>query len=242
MAILAVIIGLEVGGRFGRKLGLHADDIWNTGLIALVSGLIVARLWNVFQFWPIYSGEPLLIVSLRPSGFSFWPGAIAAAIGGYAYLIRRALDPVRVVASLSIGAIAGGAILALSGYLTGAILGLPSDLPWALSYFGEDRHPAGLYQALGLGTLALLLWYRVDPTRPGRIILWSLFGYSLLRLFTDGFRDAMDLLGAYRLSQLIALAVALACIVLLARDDAAYESQSASQRNASETDAFPVSN
>lgn len=217
LAILAVIVGLEAAGRYGRKLGLHADDVWNTGLIGFASGLIVARLWNVFQFAHIYRAEPILIFSLRPSGFAFWPGIIAALIGGYLYLVYRALDPVRIGASLSIGALAGGSVLAVSGYLTGSILGLPSNMPWAVSYFGVPRHPAGLYLAFGMAALAAVLWFRADPSRPGRTILWAILGYSLLRLFVDGFRDGMGLIGPLRVSQLVALVVALICVALLAR-------------------------
>jgi preprotein translocase subunit SecG len=40
----------------------------------------------------------------------------------------------------------------------------------------------------------------------------------------DGFRDNMDLLGTIRISQVIALAVALVCVVLLARDDVSHSS------------------
>ncbi|MEX1019942.1 MAG: hypothetical protein WDZ49_09805, partial [Litorilinea sp.] len=54
LAMLAVVITLDLAGRYGRRLRIHPDDIWNTGLLALATGLIVARLWNVFQFWPIY--------------------------------------------------------------------------------------------------------------------------------------------------------------------------------------------
>ena len=167
LAILAIIVGLEVAGRYGRKLGLHPDDVWNTGLIAFASGLIVARLWNVFQFSHIYRAEPNLILSLRPSGFAFWPGVVAALIGGYAYLLYRALDPAQVGGALAIGGLAGGSIVAVSGYLTGGILGLPSDLPWALNYFGVARHPAGLYLAIGMAALAAVLWVRADTERPG---------------------------------------------------------------------------
>ena len=107
--------------------------------------------------------------------------------------------------------------MAVSGYLTGGILGLPSDLPWALNYFGVARHPAGLYLAIGMAALAAVLWVRADTERPARTILWVVLGYSLLRLFVDGFRDGMGLVGTFRISQVIALAVALVCVALLAR-------------------------
>ncbi len=217
LAILAAIVGLELSGRFGKRLGLHPDDVWNTGLIALAAALIVARLWNVFQFWSVYRSEPILILSIRPSGFEFWPGVIAALVGGYVYLIRRALDPLCVGAALTIGALASGVILSISGFMTGAVLGTLSTAPWALPYFGELRHPVGLYQALGLLALFFAFWFVGDARHPGRMILLAAFGYSLLRLFTDGFKDEARMIGPFRASQAAALAAALILSLILAR-------------------------
>lgn len=217
LAVLAVMIALEVASRYGRKLGLHPDDVWNTALIGLAAGLIVARVWNVFQFWHIYRAEPALVFSLRPSGFEFWPGVIAALIGGYAYLLKRALDPVRIGAALGVGLLAGAAVLGVSGYLTGAILGLPSSVPWAQPYFGEMRHPAGLYLAAALAVAAALLWLFAPADRPGRVLLLAALAYSVVRVFVDGFRDGMELAGPFRIAQITALAVALVCAALLAR-------------------------
>jgi phosphatidylglycerol:prolipoprotein diacylglycerol transferase len=217
LAIFAVILTLDIAGRYGRRLGIHPDDIWNVGLIALTAGLIVARLWNVFQFWYIYQSEPLLIVSIRPSGFEFWPGLIAALIAGYIYLFRRALDPLRVAAALVVGMLAGNVVLAVSGFATGSLIGTVSDLPWALPYFGETRHPVGLYQALASAIVCVLLWFFADRQRPGRVLLLAILGYSLVRLVTDGFLAEATLLGGMRTSQVVALAVALVVVLLLAR-------------------------
>jgi phosphatidylglycerol:prolipoprotein diacylglycerol transferase len=217
LAMLAALLTLDVAGRYARRTVMHPDDLWNIGLIALAAGLIVARLWNVFQFWPIYRAEPILIFSLRPSGFALWPGLVAAVVGGYLYLLYRALDPLRTGAALAVGLLAGGMILAVSGHATGAILGTPSAAPWALPYFGEPRHPVGLYQAVGLAFLWLVVWIAVDVRQPARVILVSLLGYSLLRLLTDGFVDSSALIGPFRVSQVAALLVALASSFALAR-------------------------
>jgi phosphatidylglycerol---prolipoprotein diacylglyceryl transferase len=216
-AILAVILTLDVAGRYGRRLHIHPDDLWNTGLLAVAVGLIVARLWNVFQFWPIYREEPLLVFSLRPSGFELWPGLTAALIGGYAYLVWRALPPMRVGAALAVGMAAGGVLLETAGYLTGDTLGLPTELPWAVNYFGSLVHPVGLYRAAGLVALTVALWLGSDLDRPGRTILLALLGYSLIRLAADGFLAEAHQIGPLRTSQLVALVVALAASWGLAR-------------------------
>lgn len=70
--IFAAVLGLEVMARYGQRNGMSQDELWNVGLIALTGRLIVARLWNVVQFWAVYQAEPLLILSIRPSGFALW--------------------------------------------------------------------------------------------------------------------------------------------------------------------------
>ena len=220
-AILALWFGLDFAGRYGKRFGLDPNEIWNIGLISLCTGLIVARLWNVVQFWSIYLSEPTLILSIRPSGFALWPGLIAALIAGYGYLLIYSINPLHVIASFSIGLLAAGIIFSISGYLTGTILGTTSTLPWALPYYGELRHPTALYQAFGLLLVLALLWYQPKGMHAGRVVLFSLLGYSLLRLLTDTFTVVLDgdgmLLGGFRVSQIVGLLVGCFACFLLAR-------------------------
>ncbi|HMN28157.1 MAG TPA: prolipoprotein diacylglyceryl transferase [Caldilineaceae bacterium] len=215
--LLATMLGLEMAGRFGRRLGLAIDDVWNTGLLALAAGLIVARLWNIVTFWPIYLDQPGLVLSLRPSGFVLWPGLIAALVAAYANLLRRSLDPLRMAAAFAVGAVAAGIAISAGAYLTGSVVGVRSDVPWALAYFGERRHPVALYQAAGLWLLFVTLLLVSRPHQPGRTVLYAVLGYSLIRLFTDAFVDEPMLIGQFRLSQVIALAAALVCVWRLAQ-------------------------
>jgi phosphatidylglycerol:prolipoprotein diacylglycerol transferase len=216
--LLAVTLGLELAGRYGRRLGLHTDEVWNTGLLALLAGLVVARLWNVVQLWPIYRDDPGLILSLRPGGFALLPGVAAALLAGYANLVRRALDPLRVAACLAVGAVAAGIVLEAGAYLTGAVVGEVSNMPWALSYFGQLRHPVAIYRALGLWLLFIILWLDRRRNSPQRTLLLAGFGYSLIRLVTDAFVDGPALLGSFRLNQVVAFASTLLFAWLLARD------------------------
>ena len=204
--------------RSGRRLGLKPDDVWNTGLLALLAGVIVPRLWNVFQFWYVYAAEPLLIFSLRPSGYAFWPGLIAALLGGYAYLLRSALHPVVMAAAFAPGVLAAGVLLNVGDYLTGVLTGLPSAMPWALPYFGEMLHPVALYRAVGLIVVLLVVWWRLDRTLPQRTLYLSGLGWGLVHLIADGFAANAPISGPFRTSQVIGLVLALVCTVLLARD------------------------
>lgn len=218
-ALIALWVGLEIAARFGHRLGLNSDDIWNTGLLALAAGLIVARLWNVIQFRDIYASEPLLIFSLRPSGYALLPGAIAALIVGYLWLMHKAMDPAPTAAAFSVGAVAAASILSAGAYLSGAVVGTPSDLPWALSHYGQQVHPVGLYRALGFALLTVLLWKTRSPERPQRTLWLAGFGYSLIRLFTDGFVADADMIGQFRAGQVYAFVAALVFSLLLAKEE-----------------------
>lgn len=215
-ALLAVYLGLETAARFGRQFGLRSDDVWNAGLLAVLIGLIVARLWNVIQFWYVYAAEPLLIVSLRPSGFALLPGLVGAAVAVYAYLLYRALSPARMAAALSVGLLMTAGVLAVGDYLTGAVIGLASDLPWALPYFGEMQHPVGFYRAIGFVAALVVVWLLLDPAHPGRTLLLVGFSFGLVHLIADGFLAQAETIGQFRTTQLVGFGVAVACAAALA--------------------------
>ncbi len=224
LTLLAVALGIDVAARVGRRRGLNADDVGNTALLALVAGLIVARLWNAAQFWFVYADEPLLLFSLRPSGFALAPGLVAAAVAGYAWLWRRRLNPLRVLAALAVGALAGAAVLNVSAHLTGEVVGTLTDLSLGQNYFGELRHPVGLYRAAGLALAAILLWALSSRLSTGRLLWGVVLAYALVRLAADGFVDVAlseaALVGSLRMSQVVALGVAVvACVGLASQRD-----------------------
>ncbi len=232
LAIVAAWFGLSVMVQAGKRLKLDPDMLWNMGTIALAAAVIVARLAHAVQFWSVYRAEPLLLVSIRPGGLMLWPGVIGGLVAAYWYLIRGEVDPKPVGVAAVFGVLAGGAVLELSSFLTGAAVGTagvpPAALNSALSWFGGAadaqlvesgalRHPVALYRATGMmlivgGFLFLGKWHR-----PGRLAGLAVLALALLRLFADGFAADTRLLGSLRLSQLLALVAALGLAVWLAQ-------------------------
>lgn len=220
LALIAGWLGLDIAARFGKRYGLDSDEVWNFGLLAIAAGLIVARLWHVVQFWAIYRSDPALMFSIRPGGLALWPGVVAALIVAYGYLLWRKLDPVRVAAAVGMGLLAGAIVLQISAFLTGSVVGTLSTLPWALPYFGEMRHPVGLYRAVGFFVVLVSVWRASDPKRPGRTVLLVGLGYSLVHLIADAFQASPALFGQFRSSQIIALVAAIGFALLLSMPDA----------------------
>ena len=217
VALVAVTLGLEIAGRFGRRLQLSVDDVWNTGLLWVLVSLIVARLWNVIQFWAVYWTEPWLILSLRPSGFVWSVGMVAGVVAAYAYLWRRALPPLPISAALAAGALVAAALGAAGAFLTGALIGLPSELPWALPYFGVLRHPVALSYAVGLVLLLVSGWWLSKRLVTGRLLLLWALGVGLLLLLVGAYEEGSRTILSLRLNQCIGLFVALVACWSLAQ-------------------------
>ena len=133
LALVAAWFGLSVMAQVGRRLRLDPDMVWNLGTLALAAGLIVARLSHAVQYWSVYRAEPMLLISIRPGGLLFWPGAIGALAAGYIYLVRKGVDPRPVGTAAVFGLLAGGVVLEASNFLTAATVGVPGTPPAAIS-------------------------------------------------------------------------------------------------------------
>lgn len=219
LAMLAAVFGLEMMGRYGRRHQLSADELWNVGLVTLLVGLAGARIWNVFQFWDIYREEPWLVVSMRPSGFVLMPGIIIGLMAGFLFISYKALEPGPVVASAFIGIVAGSILIDVSRFLTGEVAGVINQTGWSLNPLDPAIHPAALYRAGGMLILLTLLWIWSSPSQPAQTIGKALLGIGVVRLIADGFISDAPTVGGFRVSQLLALALAVGACLLLARSD-----------------------
>lgn len=217
VALVAVTIGLEVAGRFGRRLHLTTDDVWNTGLLATLATVIVARLWNVIQFWGAYSAEPWLILSLRPSGFVWNAGLVAGVVVAYLYLLRRALPPLPITVALASGVLTATAIFTAGAFLTGTLVGLPSTVPWALPYYGVLRHPVALYYGIGFALLVVAGWLIRARMSAGQLLLLWLLGSGLLLLWLTAYEEGSHTFLRLRVNQILGLGLALVACLALAR-------------------------
>jgi len=79
------------------------------------------------------------------------------------------------------------------------------------------RHPVGLCRGTAGALLSMILWSRGDRPRPRRTILVGILGYSLIRLITDTYLQNGTHIAGFRASQVIALIVAVAATLWLAR-------------------------
>jgi hypothetical protein len=124
-----------------------------------------------------------------------------------------------VLAAFAVGLPAGAALTNFSAYLTGTVVGTPTDLPWATRYFLDLVHPVGIYRSLGMLAVASVAWFTIDAVRPWRTVWISLFGFSAIHVVFDAFVRDPALWGTLRRSQVIGLVGLAVATFGLARSD-----------------------
>lgn len=79
--LLALALGLAtlVGWTSAKRNGKNPDSVlFNLFLV----GLCAARAGFVVAYWPQFRDDLWQIIDIRDGGFLFWPGALAAIVGG----------------------------------------------------------------------------------------------------------------------------------------------------------------
>lgn len=206
--ILAYVAGQWLAARRAGRYGLESDHIYNAGFLALMGGLLAARLGHVIAFFEVYRTDPLQVLSLSP-GALLPPAGLAGALLVLAlYMWRMRLPPLQVADTLAPGVLLGLVIAGIGDFLASRSLGIPGDVPWAVEVFGVRRQPVGLIMALAtLAWLAVVLWAeRRLPRPPGWVALLSLFGCSAIVLFLTPLAADSSIVGdGWRVPQIWAL-------------------------------------
>ncbi len=212
--LVGIWIGTWIIDKEAPRQGISATTLNNLVFIALVAGIIGARLGYAARYLNIYADDPLSLIALNPSTLAPAEGIFIGLLAAVIYGQRRELPfwPTldALAPSLAVFAIAYGFSHLSSGDAFGAI----SDVPWAIEMWDERRHPSQIYEILGAIMILLTLWrIRSLSTFPGFLIL-SLVGLSATsRLLLEAYRgDSVVILSTIRSAQVVSLIILLASL------------------------------
>ncbi|HZW04475.1 MAG TPA: prolipoprotein diacylglyceryl transferase family protein, partial [Anaerolineaceae bacterium] len=139
--LLGVWLGLTTGEKAAPRFGVDPTRLYNLALIALVAGVLGARLAFAARHPQAFSGNPLAVLSPTPTMFDLGGGVLVGLIAGLIYGQRQrlrlwstldALTPAFAVFALAFG------VMQLA---TGNGFGSPTNLPWGIELWGAVRHP-----------------------------------------------------------------------------------------------------
>lgn len=220
---LTIAVGIVVGGLAAAyeawRRGLDPERLYAVGILVVLGALIGGRAFYLLEHGQL--GDPGAWLS--PTGFTFYGGFIAAALGIAYYVRRQRLSPSyldAIAAGLPLGVAVGRIGDVINGEHYGSatdfFLGVRNTHPDALTPSPEIAyHSGGLYEVLLAATVFAIAWpLRKHLTRPLGLMWLVIALFALGRFFEFFWRsDSADLALGLETAQWTSLAVLAAAAV-----------------------------
>jgi phosphatidylglycerol:prolipoprotein diacylglycerol transferase len=206
VAALGLLLALMLAFQTARQLHVDPNRIWNLSILMLFTALVGSRLLLVIANWAVLRSHPLWILSIAMVHHPLLAGiasliafAVAAVYAGLHHMPYRATaDVLAAPIALGLGFEQIGALLAGSGYGTGA------HVPWAIIYtdplaarwsdapLGIPVHPVQAYAAICFMALAtaLVLWLP-HRRQHGELAGLFLIAAGVILYVTEFWRDPL---------------------------------------------------
>lgn len=191
MFAFAFISGYSIGFKLFKDAGKTQEELDRLLIYVLIATVVGARLGHVFFYEAeFYLRNIHLIPQVWTGGLASHGAAVGIIIAMWLYARRTAGTTFMWVADRVVPGVAiGGMFIRFGNFFNSEILGMPTEVPWAIIFANIDnlpRHPSMLYEAvLCILVLAVLFWiyakYKNNPPEG------SLFGTFLIMLFTGRF-------------------------------------------------------
>ncbi len=185
------LFGYLLEYKFFKDAGRSQEDLDRLLIYVLVATIIGARLGHViFYELDFYLRNIHLVPQVWVGGLASHGAAIGIIIAMYLYAKKTTGATFMWVADRVVPAVAvGGMFIRIGNFFNSEIIGIPTELPWAIVFERVDmlpRHPSMLYESLlCVIVLVALLWiYKKYNNKPPE---GALFGTFLVMLFTGRF-------------------------------------------------------
>lgn len=201
MIASAFLLGLWLALRQAAQEGLPKEKITDIGFYALFSGIIGARVLFISTNWPLFSGHPFDMIKIWEGGLVFYGGVIFALPTVLWYAKKQGLALWQTIDVWAPSIAVGHALGRLGCFSAGCCYGIPTDLPWAVTFsnpeslaiLGVPLHPTQLYEAAAeLLNFAILLVIRKKKTFHGQIFWMYVLNYSIIRALIEIFRGDIE--------------------------------------------------
>jgi phosphatidylglycerol---prolipoprotein diacylglyceryl transferase len=158
----------------------------------VVGTLVGARLGHCLFYEPAYYlSRPLEILKIWEGGLASHGGGFGVLLALYLYTRKHPdqsylwlLDRIAVPAALA------GSLIRLGNLFNSEILGMPTDVPWAVIFARVDqtpRHPVQMYESLTYAVIFVVLIVVYRNSAQGRTPGGLLLGLFLVSVFTARF-------------------------------------------------------
>lgn len=149
---LSFIMAIKIMEWVFKKEGKKVEDV-DTLLIYMMIGTIAgARLGHCLFYDPIYYfSNPLKFLAVWEGGLASHGGAIGIILAGYLFTKKLNYNFIWLLDRIVIPAVLSGFFIRLGNLFNSEIIGLQSNLPWAIIFQRIDnipRHPVQVYESI----------------------------------------------------------------------------------------------
>jgi phosphatidylglycerol:prolipoprotein diacylglycerol transferase len=199
--------------REAKRRGLSADIVDNAAIVAVLAGLVGARLVYILAL-----GREMSIMQMLEvwnGGLSSHGGYIFGIIAGLLYFKFKKVDLFKYADAVIPYMLVGWAIGRVGCFLNWDSYGKITNVAWAVVVNGEARHPTQLYESFGY-LIAFFLCHRFRRSSffvmrgPGSEAAVSLALFAFVRFVVDFWRDDPTLY--LMMSRFITVAIVILCI------------------------------
>jgi phosphatidylglycerol:prolipoprotein diacylglycerol transferase len=170
-------------------------------IMQIIGSLAGARLVHCLFYQPeIYLNDPIRILHLSEGGLASHGGFLGAMVFGWLYAkMKRQFSFLWLADRTCIFAPLAGFFMRIGNFFNSEILGLPTDLPWAVVFAHVDsvpRHPVQLYEALCYLSVAVILYvfYIIGKNRwpEGCIVGFCCIFVGIFRFFLEFLKEGQS--------------------------------------------------
>ena len=196
----SIILATGVAYFFAKQDGRWSDHIVDIGIIGGFSGIIGARLWDVFFFdWSYYHNHLLEIPFVWQGGMAIQGGIVGGLLAGYIYTKIHKIDTWALADIIAPAIILGQALGRIANLLNGDAFGNPTGASYGIiypqttlayqTYGNQPLWPAEIWEGqIDIVIFALLLIFRTTNHAKGQVFLLYAMLYSLARFFLEYLR------------------------------------------------------
>ncbi len=190
---LSIILATGVAYFLAKQDGRWHEHIVDLGIYGGISGIVGARLWDVFFFdWGYYSNHLTEIFNVWQGGMAIQGGIVFGVGAGMIYAYRHHIDILELADIIIPALVLGQAIGRCANLLNGDAFGAPTGSSFGIIYpattlahrtYGDQPlWPAEVWEGqLDFVIFALLLIYRAFPHAKGKALALYIMMYSAVR-------------------------------------------------------------
>jgi phosphatidylglycerol:prolipoprotein diacylglycerol transferase len=156
LSAAGILIGMQLAARAARRDGLDPRIVMDFSVIAVAGGLVGGHLVHLLFYHPEELAEPLRILKVW-EGLSSMGGLLGAIVTAAFWFRRHKVSFAPFGDGFALGLASGWGIARVGCFTVHDHPGVRSDFPLAVDFPGGPRHDLGLYEAIFLFALALLL-------------------------------------------------------------------------------------